>query len=46
MAAERFGRFSKLEKRKALKRVYDFLARRGFKFDIINRIIDELIKEK
>jgi len=48
MAAERFKRFQKLDAatslggKKALKRVYDFLLRRGFKYDTIRRITEEL----
>lgn len=42
MAAERYKRFRKLEPRKALKRVYDFLLRRGFKYETIRRITEEL----
>jgi len=46
MAEERFIRFSKLDRRKALKRVYDFLLRRGFKYDTVQRILGELTKNK
>ncbi len=42
IARERYDRLKKLDKRKAAKRLYDFLARRGFKFDVIKRIIGEL----
>lgn len=42
MAKERFERFKKLDRQKAMKRVYDFLVRRGFKYDTIRRIIEEL----
>ncbi len=42
MAVEKYKRFQKLDKRKALKRVYDFLSRRGFKYDTIRRITEEL----
>ena len=44
MAKERFERFRKLDKHKAMKRVYDFLMRRGFKYETIQRIIDELTR--
>ena len=44
MAKERFERLKKLDRRKAAKRVYDFLLRRGFKYDTIRRVIDDLIK--
>jgi len=42
MASEKYKRFQKLDDRKALKRVYDFLTRRGFKYDTIRKIIEEL----
>ncbi|MBP7056475.1 MAG: regulatory protein RecX [Candidatus Omnitrophica bacterium] len=42
MAKERFARFQKLDRRKAAKRVYDFLLRRGFKYDVVRRIIEEI----
>jgi regulatory protein len=42
MAREQFERFAKLDKRKALKRIYDFLVRRGFKFEIVERVLDEI----
>ena len=42
MAAECYKRFQRLDKRKALKRVYDLLFRRGFKYDTIRRITEEL----
>jgi len=42
MARERFERLKKLDRRKAMKRLYDFLSRRGFKYDTVSRIIDEL----
>lgn len=42
MAAEQFERFKKLDKKKALKRVYDFLVRRGFQYDMIRRVIEGL----
>ena len=44
MARERFERLKKLDRRKATKRVYDFMVRRGFNFDTIRRVIDEIIK--
>jgi len=43
MAAERFAQFAKLDKRKALKRVYDFLGRRGFSYDVVQRVLDDII---
>lgn len=42
MAKERFERFKKLDRPKAMKRVYDFLLRRGFKYDTVRRIIENL----
>jgi regulatory protein len=42
MAQERFSRLKKLDRRKALKRVYDFLLRRGFRYGTVQRIIGEL----
>jgi regulatory protein len=44
MAVERFQRLRDLDRRKATKRVYDFLLRRGFKYDIIRRIIEDIVK--
>lgn len=42
MAEERFRRLKKLDRRKALKRVYDFMLRRGFKYDTIQKILGDL----
>ena len=44
MAEERFGRLKKIDRKKALKRIYDFLWRRGFAQDTVQRIIDELVR--
>lgn len=44
MASERFERFKKIDRRKATKRVYDFLLRRGFKYDTVRKIIEEITK--
>jgi regulatory protein len=44
MAEERFERFKKLDRPKAMKRIYDFLLRRGFKYDNIRKVIESLIK--
>ncbi|MDP2913248.1 MAG: regulatory protein RecX [Candidatus Omnitrophota bacterium] len=44
MAVERFERLKKLDRRKALKRLYDFLMRRGFKYDTVRRINEALTK--
>ena len=43
MAKERFARLRKLDRRKALKRLYDFLLRRGFKYDTVRKITEKLI---
>lgn len=43
MAKDRFERLKKLDRRKATKRIYDFLLRRGFKYDVIRRIIEGLV---
>lgn len=43
MARERFERFKKLDRSKAAKRLYDFLVRRGFKYENVRRIIEELV---
>jgi len=42
IAAEKFPRLAKLDKRKALKRLYDFLYRRGFAYDVVQRVIDDI----
>lgn len=42
MAKERFERLKKLDRQKAMKRIYDFLGRRGFKYDNIRRVIEGL----
>lgn len=42
IARERFAQLKKIDTRKALKRVYDFLIRRGFKYDTVRRITEEL----
>jgi len=43
MAKDRFERLKKLDRRKASKRVYDFLLRRGFKYDNIRRVIENIV---
>lgn len=43
MARTRFERLKKLDRAKAMKRLYDFLMRRGFKYDTVQRVIDKLI---
>ena len=42
MAEERFKRLVKLDKKKALKRLYDFLSRRGFAYDVVRRVIENI----
>ncbi len=43
ISREKFERLKKLDRKKALKRVYDFLLRRGFKYETIQRIIENVI---
>ena len=45
MAKEQFSRLKKLDSRKASKRVYDFLLRRGFKYDTVRKIIEEIVED-
>lgn len=45
MAKERFERFKRLDRRKATKRMYDFLMRRGFKYDTVQKIIGVIASE-
>jgi regulatory protein len=45
IAGERFRQFAKLDKRKALKRLYDFLMRRGFAFDTVQRVVSEIVHD-
>ena len=42
MAVGRFERFKKMDRRKALKRVYDFLLRRGFAYETVRSVVEEL----
>ncbi|MBN1526766.1 MAG: regulatory protein RecX [Candidatus Omnitrophica bacterium] len=44
MAAERFERLKKLDRPKAMKRLYDFLLRRGFAYETVRRIVEKLAK--
>lgn len=46
MARERFGRLKKLDKSKAMKRLYDFLMRRGFKYENVQKILEDLTQHK
>jgi len=43
MAKDRFERLKKLDRRKATKRIYDYLLRRGFKYDNIRRVVENLV---
>ena len=43
MAKDRFERLKKLDRRKATKRIYDYLLRRGFKYDNIRKVVESLV---
>ncbi|MDD3906004.1 MAG: regulatory protein RecX [Candidatus Omnitrophica bacterium] len=43
MARERFEQLKKLDRPKAIKRLYDLLVRRGFKYDTVQRIVDKIL---
>jgi regulatory protein len=43
IACGMFERLKKIDSKKALKRVYDLLLRRGFKYDTVRAITDKLI---
>jgi regulatory protein len=45
MGVERFKNLVKLDRRKAMKRLYDYLLRRGFDYDIVKRVIDAVMNE-
>ena len=45
MARERFARLKKIEPRKALKRIYDFMLRRGFKYETVRRVVENITNE-
>lgn len=45
LAQGRWHRFSKLEPEKRRKRIYDFLIRRGFEFDLIRDVMTEIQNE-
>ncbi len=42
IARERFRQLAKVDRKKAIKRLYDFLLRRGFAFDTVQRVVGEL----
>jgi len=42
MARTRFERLKKLDRAKAMKRLYDFLMRRGFKYETVQKIIENI----
>ena len=44
IAKEKFQRLEKLDRKKALKRVYDFLIRRGFKYETVRRVVEEIAR--
>lgn len=44
IAKGRFERFSGPERSKAVKRLYDLLIRRGFEYDIVRRVIGEIVE--
>lgn len=44
MAKDRFERLKSLDRRKATKRLYDFLIRRGFKYDTVRKIVEEMVR--
>lgn len=43
IARERFARLAKLDRKKAPKRLCDFLLRRGFKYDTVQKILDAIL---
>lgn len=43
MASGRFERLKKLDRRKASKRLYDFLMRRGFKYETVRRVVESVV---
>jgi len=43
MAGDRFERLKKLDRKKALKRLYDFLLRRGFKYDTVQKVVENIV---
>ena len=42
IAREKFERLKKSDRQKAMKRLYDFLLRRGFKYDNVKKIVENL----
>jgi len=42
IAREKFERLKKVDRQKAMKRLYDFLLRRGFKYDNVKKIVENL----
>lgn len=43
MAQDKFERLKRLDGRKAVKRLYDFLIRRGFKYETVRDIVEKLL---
>jgi len=44
MAAEKFERLKGIDRRKASKRLYDLLMRRGFEYDVVRRVIEDIVR--
>jgi len=44
VAMDRIKKMGDIDKRKAKKRVYDYLLRRGFEFDTVYKVLDEVFK--
>ena len=42
LAHERLEKMGNVEKLKAKKRIYDYLLRRGFEFDVVHKVLDEV----
>lgn len=42
MAVDRFERLKRLDRRKAMKRLYDFLMRRGFAYETVRRVVENI----
>lgn len=42
IAKKRLNFYGKIHKLKAKKRIYDYLVRRGFKFDVVRRVLNEM----
>ena len=42
MARDRFERLKRMDRKKSAKRLYDFLIRRGFNYDNVKKVIEQL----